>query len=213
MKTYSSSIITQGKLIEATGRLAAEYGFNKISTRMIATAAKENIGSISYHFGNKENLFIAVLKKVIEPWHEFPVEKCLQDFDLEGSEGQARALRELIKRKIDILFRRENPLWYSRVLYQVMQYRSPLQDFVQENLITSEQTIVMELFTKIQPALLRNQTQLHFLLMSSPIFMHANYMQIILKNLEMDKYSDDYLNEMENIIATQTQLFFKLPLL
>jgi hypothetical protein len=49
--------------------------------------------------------------------------------------------------------------------------------------------------------------------MSSPIFMHANYMQIILKNLEMDKYSDDYLNEMENIIATQTQLFFKLPLL
>ncbi|MCJ7600062.1 MAG: TetR/AcrR family transcriptional regulator, partial [Desulfobulbaceae bacterium] len=59
MATYETSLKTREALINAAGELAAEVGFASVSTRAIAVLAKENAGSIHYHFGSKEKLFEA----------------------------------------------------------------------------------------------------------------------------------------------------------
>ncbi len=54
------------RMIEAAGRLFAEKPFDAVSTREIATAAGVNLSAISYHFENKEGLYRAVFKKIIQ---------------------------------------------------------------------------------------------------------------------------------------------------
>lgn len=56
----------RGKLLSAARALFAEKGFEKTSTRDIASAAGANIGLIAYYFGGKEELYLAVLQESAE---------------------------------------------------------------------------------------------------------------------------------------------------
>jgi TetR/AcrR family transcriptional regulator, regulator of cefoperazone and chloramphenicol sensitivity len=47
------------RLLQAAVQCFAEHGFNKTSTRMIATQAGTNIAAISYYFGDKAGLYRA----------------------------------------------------------------------------------------------------------------------------------------------------------
>ena len=50
---------TKDAIVNAAGKLFAEHGFEAVSTRMIAKEAGINLRSIHYHFGSKENLYVA----------------------------------------------------------------------------------------------------------------------------------------------------------
>lgn len=51
-------------------RLFGELGFKATTTRMIAEEANSNIGSIAYYFGNKRNLYRAILAHIAERMQE-----------------------------------------------------------------------------------------------------------------------------------------------
>ena len=51
--------------MEAAGRLFAARGFDGVSTRELARAAKVNISAITYYFGGKDGLYHAVLRQLI----------------------------------------------------------------------------------------------------------------------------------------------------
>ena len=53
-------------MIEAAGRLFADKPFDAVSTREIAATAGVNLSAISYHFENKEGLYRAIFKKIIQ---------------------------------------------------------------------------------------------------------------------------------------------------
>src|SRR5208337_1816147 len=53
---------TRQRLLEAAGELFAEKGFRLAGTREICRKAGTDIAAIHYHFGNKENLYEAVLR-------------------------------------------------------------------------------------------------------------------------------------------------------
>jgi len=57
---------TRIALIEAGLRLFGMHGFDATSTRMIASEARANIGSIAYHFGGKEGLRDACAEHIVE---------------------------------------------------------------------------------------------------------------------------------------------------
>lgn len=62
----SSSEGTRRDLVESALRLFGENGFDGTSTREIAKAAGANIGSIAYHFGGKERLYLACADHIVE---------------------------------------------------------------------------------------------------------------------------------------------------
>ncbi|MFL1406763.1 CerR family C-terminal domain-containing protein [Marinobacter sp. M1N3S26] len=55
---------TAENLILAGIDLFGEHGFSGTTTRMIATAAGANIGSIAYYFGNKHGLYLAAARHI-----------------------------------------------------------------------------------------------------------------------------------------------------
>jgi len=55
---------TRHHLIEAAQSLFAEHGFRGASIRDIASVAGTNIAAINYHFGNKENLYRIVFRRL-----------------------------------------------------------------------------------------------------------------------------------------------------
>ena len=58
---------TQAKLIESATSLFAQRGYAAVSIRELADAAQVNSALISYHFGSKEGLYLAVLENQFRP--------------------------------------------------------------------------------------------------------------------------------------------------
>ena len=56
---------TRTALIEAAIKLFSSRGYEAVSTREIADAAAVNLGAIQYHFGNKANLFIEMVRSLM----------------------------------------------------------------------------------------------------------------------------------------------------
>lgn len=57
---------TRAALVRAALQLFGSKGFEATSTREIASAANANIGSIAYHFGNKDGLRLAAADHIVE---------------------------------------------------------------------------------------------------------------------------------------------------
>ncbi|HED31232.1 MAG TPA: TetR/AcrR family transcriptional regulator [Prosthecochloris aestuarii] len=212
MKQYASSEQTRESLLNAAGELAAEMGFANVSTRAIASRAKENIGSIHYHFGGKEQLFETVIERVIERGKSNSIEQAVAPYrnELNTPEGQSAALRAIVRREISILFDPGQPEWHCRAIYQLMQYKCPLQEKLQNELLDPMVETISDVLKHISPWLTREETMLISFLMTSPIVSHADYMPFCLEQLDMERYSDDYLQTMENFIVRQTELLLGL---
>lgn len=207
MSTYQTSTKTQQALIEATGQLAAEHGFNAISTRAIAQLADENIGSIHYHFGGKGKLFEAVILSVAQRWLDNPLEAALADIDMTTPIGQAQAIGRIVSREISLLFNKEVPSWHNRVIFKVMQYPNHLQNTFRSKVLERENELISGLFKIIDPAMDDETAQLHFFLLLTPLIFHADYQNVILEKLGRDEYSQQYLQRLVDTCTMQTLLF------
>jgi TetR/AcrR family transcriptional regulator len=60
----------RGKLMEVGTRLFSERGLNGVSIRELSLEAGTSISMISYHFGNKEGLYSAVLQEQFSSFQE-----------------------------------------------------------------------------------------------------------------------------------------------
>lgn len=58
------------RLLEAAELLFAERGFDAVSVRDITTAAKMNVAAVNYHFGSRDGLVAAVIKRYVTPINE-----------------------------------------------------------------------------------------------------------------------------------------------
>ena len=62
-KTKQADDTTRTKLLDAAEKVFSELGFEGASVRMINAQAKVDSGAIHYHFGTKQDLFRAVIKR------------------------------------------------------------------------------------------------------------------------------------------------------
>ncbi|PJF45437.1 MAG: TetR/AcrR family transcriptional regulator, partial [Candidatus Thermofonsia Clade 3 bacterium] len=58
---------TRERILDAAERLFAERGFAGTSLRDITSEARVNLAAVNYHFGSKDELFLATVVRRLEP--------------------------------------------------------------------------------------------------------------------------------------------------
>jgi AcrR family transcriptional regulator len=78
---------TKERLLDAAERLFSEHGFQGTSMRAVTQAADAAVSAANYHFGSKEELLRAVLKRRVEPVNRRRLERLAE---LEARSGPPR---------------------------------------------------------------------------------------------------------------------------
>ena len=90
---------TRDRLIEVSGELFAERGFDSVSLRVITESANVNLAAVNYHFGSKEELILAVVEDIVGPVNQKRLER-LGEIDSTSSDS----LKAIIHAFIDPVF-------------------------------------------------------------------------------------------------------------
>lgn len=215
MPKYASSEQTIQALINAAGELAADKGFANVSTRAVAARAGANISSIHYHFGSKEGLFEAVLRRIIEHINRNSYRQAMVPFEdeLDSPEGQARAVAAIVRRHLAGFFDKTKPWWFPKIMYQVLQYDTHLYRIVFAEFIEPMNEVVFELLERIRPGMSIEDKALYNVLLLSLPAMHSDYRLPIQSSLEMNGYSDSYLGKLEEMSIRVVQQALGLPVM
>jgi len=214
MHEYATSRKTRSNLINATGEIAAETDFSNVSMRAVAKRSGENIGSIHYHFGNKDTLFQEVIKAALQSWIDEPLSEYIASLqpEMDTKRGQARMIRLLVHYHIKNLFSDNKPVWHHKIMYHVLQYSSKLRDLVNESLIQPNDETIFEIFKKIKSEIKKSEMEMLIRMILAPIYFHVIFRDIFLSNSGVKDYSKKYLIDLEDKLVNQTLREFKLPI-
>lgn len=89
-----SAAATKERILDAAEALFMEHGFEGTSLRVITTAADVNLASAHYHFGSKEDLFEAVLRRRLDPMNQERV-RLLDEYERAAAPEPVRCERIL----------------------------------------------------------------------------------------------------------------------
>jgi len=81
---------TRSRIVEAAGPIFAEKGFQAATIRDICQAAGVNIAGVNYHFGDKEKLYLEVLRCAHDP-------KFLTSADQLSGDSPVERLRSFVR--------------------------------------------------------------------------------------------------------------------
>lgn len=114
----ASGVDTRRRLIEAAGEVFAERGFRAATIREIVERAGANIAAVNYHFGDKENLYLAVVEHVCQGAPDrFP--------HLEALETPEARLREFVRLFLVHCLAADSRSWPPRLFAREMAEPTP----------------------------------------------------------------------------------------
>ena len=112
----SNSIETEKRLLEAAGEIFAQYGYRAATVRQICEKAGANIASVNYHFGDKEGLYLAVLRSVPNA----NAEKYPSSLGLRPGATAEQKLRAYVQSLLQRVFDEGRPGWHTKLIAREM---------------------------------------------------------------------------------------------
>ncbi len=98
-------------IMEAAGEIFAEEGFKRATIRKICARARVNVAAVSYHFGDKEGLYLAVLRHYRE--------KAIREYPADSDIGEASSPEEKLQAYVRSFMLRilgqGSPSWYGKL--------------------------------------------------------------------------------------------------
>jgi AcrR family transcriptional regulator len=107
---------TEERLLEAAGEIFAEYGYRAATVRQICEKAGANIAAVNYHFGDKEGLYMAVLRSVPDAH----AEKYPAAHGLKPGASAAQKLSAYIQSLLHRVFDEGRPGWHTKIMAREM---------------------------------------------------------------------------------------------
>lgn len=129
---------TRQQLLEVAGRVFAEHGYARATSKEICKRARANVAAVNYHFGGKDGLYAAVLEQA----HARLVSIDFVAAALKSGGGPANALRTLLTRIVGEVSRRDAGAWELRVLSREILAPTPLIDRLVANQIVPKSKLV-----------------------------------------------------------------------
>ena len=112
----SSSVETEKRLLEAAGEIFAQYGYRAATVRQICEKAGANVAAVNYHFGDKEGLYLAVLRSVPDAH----AEKYPSSLGLRPGATTEQKLRAYVQSILQRVFDEGRPGWHTKLIAREM---------------------------------------------------------------------------------------------
>lgn len=126
--TESAITGTEQRLLKAAGEVFAEHGYRAATVRQICEAAGANIAAVNYHFGDKERLYMAVLRYVSKAH----ADKYPAHIDLSSEATAEQRLRAYIHSLLHRIFDEGRPGWHTKIMAREMIEPTRALDMVVE---------------------------------------------------------------------------------
>lgn len=200
------------RILDAAGLLFAEHGYDNVSTRQIADRADVRLGSLYYHFTNKETLYNHVFRKVYDLDNALTYDVLLQKEPLifDTPEGKAYAIQRVVfdyfQRHVFI-----SEEWRKKLIYREMLSPSSVFRPYVEKKLKEETEKMKEFFFTLCP----EGSETDALYWSQLPCTQGLFYFMTLDFLER-QYDSDFLGELDKVTIKRTAklmiLFLDLPL-
>lgn len=115
-------------LLHAAGELFADYGVEGTGIRAIAEKCQANIAAVNYHFGSKENLYVALVQYVLEQIKCQRPHALLQQKEkwMQDPLQCADAVFQIVEERCQHYFTNLHPRWYGRLFMRILLQPTPM---------------------------------------------------------------------------------------
>ncbi len=138
--------LTRTRLLEGAGQEFAEKGYELARVRSICDRAGANLAAINYHFGDKEQLYVAALREA----HRCGLEP--GDPRTDASLPAAERLRGFIHHFLDRVLAMNHPDdWQHRLMLREMLSPTPFSDILIREVIRPRFEMLRSLMGEICP--------------------------------------------------------------
>lgn len=211
--SYKAGNLTKDKLINETGKLAAEIGIANVTIGKIGKITGENKGTIHYHFHSRDQLLEAVMRQTTQSWDKTVLNEILSLLETSPSDkkNQAKVLKMTIDWHLDQLFTDKKPEWYRKVLYQGLDASSNLSEIITEEVFNLQGEAFKKIFLIIDPTLSKEEAFIYSVMIATPIFIHAQREDLLASKLNKKFLDKDYLEKFKSMLVKQTLKNFDLP--
>ena len=132
---------TEARLVEAAGEIFAEFGYRAATVRQICEKAGANVAAVNYHFGDKEGLYLAVLRSVPDAHAEkYPSRRGLND-----NPTAEERLRAYIESLLHRVFDTGRPGWHTKIIAREMVEPTRALDSLEPTCASKQVELVSEL--------------------------------------------------------------------
>ena len=107
---------TRLQLIEAAGQVFAEVGFQNATVREICRRAGANVAAVNYHFGDKETLYVEVIRYS----HQKAYDKYPPFLDVPPDAPTEKRLHAFVHSLLLRIFEKGSTAWHGRVMSREM---------------------------------------------------------------------------------------------
>jgi AcrR family transcriptional regulator len=129
---------TRKQLLEVAGRLFAEHGYARTTSKEICAVAGTNIAAVNYHFGGKDGLYASVLEEA----HARLVSIELVTTATQGNADEGEKLRMLLAQVVGQIAKRDPAAWPLRVLSRELMAPTAMMDRMISNQIQPKLKLV-----------------------------------------------------------------------
>ena len=142
---------TRELILVTAERLFAEHGVEAVSNRQVSEAAgQSNNFAVGYHFGSKEDLVVAIVRR-----HSESVERRRTDLlaEISGSPDLHDWVSCLVRPSTEHLASLGSPTWYARFIAQVMTHPSLRASVINEAVTSRSMQQTIEGMFQLLPRL------------------------------------------------------------
>jgi len=123
---------SRARILSSAGKLFAERGYDGVSMRELARAAKVNLGAVNYHFGGKGQLYHETVLQLIEDVGPIfgPIMERLND-DVAAANGNRHALSACVAEFVESMFTnvlgKQSMRW--QMAFLLREFHQPSSEF------------------------------------------------------------------------------------
>lgn len=133
---------TKALLIESAGKLIAEQGYEKTTSKSVCEMAGANIAAVNYHFDSRDSLYVAVLEEV----HRYLLNvKELQELEEKNVSAEEKLMFFL---DAFILNAWQKECWQVKVWARELINPSPFITHILSNSAIPKLNIVVKIFSE-----------------------------------------------------------------